>query len=182
MEWGLLTNLILLSCASCSFIIGWIYFGTDATKNHGRYILLFMGIGASLWALGDVGYGFCRNAFAAHVWYCINMLGYEIYEALFAVYVYIISHMYSIGENTSISLPNPGLLCKSLGISVSTYDKAVNDLLNIGMIYKSPHTTIFVNGDFVNAKPMYTKTPGLLTKNFIINYWKKQTGNDYVKV
>lgn len=86
MEAGMIINLSILVCATISLMVGVMYYYMDATKNMGRIIMLFLGIGACIWALGDVGYGVSANHVLAQRWFAINILGFDIYITTFFAY------------------------------------------------------------------------------------------------
>ncbi len=82
----MIVNLSLLICATVSLMVGLLYFYMDATRNAGRVIMLLLGIGASIWALGDVGYGFSVDLLFAQRWFVVNIAGFSLYIIVFFLY------------------------------------------------------------------------------------------------
>lgn len=87
MEMGMLINLSLVFCGAICLCMGGIYYYMDATKNVGRFILLLMGIFASIWAVAEGAYGVCKDPVIAQNWFSVNIFGYASYLLVFFLYV-----------------------------------------------------------------------------------------------
>lgn len=113
MEMGMLINLSLAFCGAISLCMGFVYFYLDATKDKGRFIILLMGICASIWTLAECGYGICEDPEMAQTWFSINIFGYAFYMLVFVIYVAYLTGYDARKRNVFVGL---GMLTATLDV------------------------------------------------------------------
>ena len=87
MEAGMITTVLLVACATICIGVGIFYFFINNTKNKGRICILLLGIGGGIWALGSALYGNCTDDRLAQNFFCMTIVGFNLYVIAIVIYV-----------------------------------------------------------------------------------------------
>ena len=87
MEAGMITTVLLVACATICIGVGIFYFFINNTKNKGRICILLLGIGGGIWALGSALYGNCTDDRLAQDFFCMTIVGFNLYVIAIVIYV-----------------------------------------------------------------------------------------------
>lgn len=112
MEAGMITTVLLVACATICIGVGIFYFFINNTKNKGRICILLLGIGGGIWALGSALYGNCTDDRLAQDFFCMTIVGFNLYVIAIVIYVACL---------TGVKIKGYGLMV-GLGILTSLVD------------------------------------------------------------
>ena len=166
MEAGIITTVLLVACATICIGVGIFYFFINNTKNKGRICILLLGIGGGIWALGSALYGNCTDDRLAQNFFCMTIVGFNLYVIAIVIYVACL---------TGVKIKGYGLMV-GLGILTSLVDGVSFGSIRIRHFYRvngrTCFTTEFHGSVFYHW--MYIMLC-FLCCIYIVLYWSKKT-------
>ena len=133
MEAGMITTVLLVACATICIGVGIFYFFINNTKNKGRICILLLGIGGGIWALGSALYGNCTDDRLAQDFFCMTIVGFNLYVIAIVIYVACL---------TGVKIKGYGLMV-GLGILTSLVDGVSFGSMRIRHFYRVNGRTCF---------------------------------------
>lgn len=133
MEAGMITTVLLVACATICIGDGIFYFFINNTKNKGRICILLLGIGGGIWALGSALYGNCTDDRLAQDFFCMTIVGFNLYVIAIVIYVACL---------TGVKIKGYGLMV-GLGILTSLVDGVSFGSMRIRHFYRVNGRTCF---------------------------------------
>lgn len=133
MEAGIITTVLLVACATICIGVGIFYFFINNTKNKGRICILLLGIGGGIWALGSALYGNCTDDRLAQNFFCMTIVGFNLYVIAIVIYVACL---------TGVKIKGYGLMV-GLGILTSLVDGVSFGSMRIRHFYRVNGRTCF---------------------------------------
>ena len=133
MEAGMITTVLLVACATICIGVGIFYFFINNTKNKGRICILLLGIGGGIWALGSALYGNCTDDRLAQDFFCMTIVGFNLYVIAIVIYVACL---------TGVKIKGYGLMV-GLGILTSLVDGISFGSMRIRHFYRVNGRTCF---------------------------------------
>lgn len=133
MEAGMITTVLLVACATICIGVGIFYFFINNTKNKGRICILLLGIGGGIWALGSALYGNCTDDRLAQNFFCMTIVGFNLYVIAIVIYVACL---------TGVKIKGYGLMV-GLGILTSLVDGVSFGSMRIRHFYRVNGRTCF---------------------------------------
>lgn len=133
MEAGMITTVLLVACATICIGVGIFYFFINNTKNKGRICILLLGIGGGIWALGSALYGNCTDDRLAQDFFCMTIVGFNLYVIAIVIYVACL---------TGVKIKGYGLMV-GLGILTSLVDGVSFGSIRIRHFYRINGRTCF---------------------------------------
>lgn len=133
MEAGMITTVLLVACATICIGVGIFYFFINNTKNKGRICILLLGIGGGIWALGSALYGNCMDDRLAQDFFCMTIVGFNLYVIAIVIYVACL---------TGVKIKGYGLMV-GLGILTSLVDGVSFGSMRIRHFYRVNGRTCF---------------------------------------
>ena len=133
MEAGMITTVLLVACATICIGVGIFYFIINNTKNKGRICILLLGIGGGIWALGSALYGNCTDDRLAQDFFCMTIVGFNLYVIAIVIYVACL---------TGVKIKGYGLMV-GLGILTSLVDGVSFGSIRIRHFYRVNGRTCF---------------------------------------
>ena len=165
MEAGMITTVLLVACATICIGVGIFYFFINNTKNKGRICILLLGIGGGIWALGSALYGNCTDDRLAQDFFCMTIVGFNLYVIAIVIYVACL---------TGVKIKGYGLMV-GLGILTSLVDGVSFGSMRIRHFYRvngrTCFTTEFHGSVFYHC--MYIMLC-FLCCIYIVLYWSKK--------
>ena len=111
MEAGMITTVLLVACATICIGVGIFYFFINNTKNKGRICILLLGIGGGIWALGSALYGNCTDDRLAQDFFCMTIVGFNLYVIAIVIYVACVTGVKIKGYGLMVGLGILTSLC-----------------------------------------------------------------------
>lgn len=133
MEAGMITTVLLVACATICIGVGIFYFFINNTKNKGRICILLLGIGGGIWALGSALYGNCTDDRLAQDFFCMTIVGFNLYVIAIVIYVACL---------TGVKIKGYGLMV-GLGVLTSLVDGVSFGSMRIRHFYRVNGRTCF---------------------------------------
>ena len=165
MEAGMITTVLLVACATICIGVGIFYFFINNTKNKGRICILLLGIGGGIWALGSALYGNCTDDRLAQDFFCMTIVGFNLYVIAIVIYVACL---------TGVKIKGYGLMV-GLGILTSLVDGVSFGSMRIRHFYRVNGRTCFTTEFHVSVfyHWMYIMLC-FLCCIYIVLYWSKK--------
>lgn len=165
MEAGMITTVLLVACATICIGVGIFYFFINNTKNKGRICILLLGIGGGIWALGSALYGNCTDDRLAQDFFCMTIVGFNLYVIAIVIYVACL---------TGVKIKGYGLMV-GLGILTSLVDGVSFGSMRIRHFYRVNGRTCFTTEFYgsVFYHWMYIMLC-FLCCIYIVLYWSKK--------